>query len=148
MDCAILPGIRYFVWALNSSHRMTLCELKQHLEKNRTRTILICHYVLDQTGAVRKMSNTELQCLPLDNPQIRVTSEKENPDQRNYEIMLGNFRSRERTYYRYPGWTTVREGKDAYSATGKKLPAEFFPVFVAMEEIFPGSTIHSNHMVA
>lgn len=148
MDCATLPEIKYFVWALNGSHRMTLSELKQHLQSNRSRTILIHHNIVTPDGVVRKMSLAEYYSLPHDNPQINVTSEQENPEQKDDEVLLGNFRSRERSYYHFPGWKKVREGKVAYSPTGKKLPGEFFPVFVAAEEIFPGSTINTSIRIA
>jgi hypothetical protein len=149
MDCATLPEIKYFVWALNRSHQMTLSELKRHLELNRSRTILIDCHVIDEVGNVRSMHLSEYRCLPHENPQIHVTSENENPEQLEEEVHAGNFRKYERVYYHFPGWTTIREGKVAYSSTGKKLPPEFFPVFVAREEIFPGSTItRSSHATA
>lgn len=148
MEHKTLLGVRYFVWALNRSHQMTLAELKKHLEINRSRVILIFHNIIDTNGTVRKMSVSEYQCLPHENPLVRVTSEQEHPEQKETQVHVGNCRRYERKYIEHPGLKTVCEGKVAYSETGKILPREFFPVFVDSEEIFPGSSISLPDRIA
>jgi hypothetical protein len=121
---------RFFAYRAEYMH-LTLSNIEEMLKRDNCPLLFISDKVIDHTGVVRAMSETEMLLLPKGSTNLRVISDTDHPEQKAGEMFLTNCGSQED--YDDIGWQRKR--------AGNKGCGSLFPVFVWQNEIFPGSYI-------